>query len=57
MIGNYHLDSSVLEFQVIKLGLFFNILSLIIFFFLGCPAIVVGISAGLASEGYGNKRL
>lgn len=32
-----------------------NIGSLLIF--LGCPAIVVGISAGLASEGYGNKRL
>lgn len=26
-------------------------------FLSGCPAIVVGISAGLASEGYGNKRL
>ena len=27
------------------------------FNFLGCPAIVIGISAGLASEGYGNKKL
>ena len=32
-------------------NLFFHLL------FSGCPAIVVGISAGLASEGYGNKRL
>ena len=27
------------------------------FYFPGCPAIVIGISAGLASEGYGNKKL
>ena len=29
-----------------------------IFFFVAvCPAIVVGVSAGLANEGYGNQRL
>ena len=27
------------------------------FYFPGCPAIVIGISAGLASEAYGNKKL
>ena len=27
------------------------------FFVSGCPAIVVGVSAALANEGYGNQRL
>ena len=27
------------------------------FYVPGCPAIVIGISAGLASEGYGNEKL
>lgn len=34
-----------------------RLLNVSYFYFPGCPAIVIGISAGLASEGYGNKKL